>query len=75
MNEYFLREMVLMHAKQREMSQYNRTKELEMQEADPNNQQGIDMFAEISKVHLCMAEGLLNLISSYAAEHSKWSKF
>ncbi len=71
MNEYFLREMVLLHAKQREMSQYNKTKVQEMREADPSNQQGIYMFAEISKVHLCMAEDLLNLISSYAAEHSK----
>ena len=71
MNEYFLREMVLKYANYRLQCQHYKTQEEQMMEADPKNQQGIFMFAEISKVHKCMAEELLNLISTYVAEHSK----
>ena len=71
MNEYFLREMVLKYAQHRLQCQYYKTKEQQMQEADPLNNEGIAILAEVSKSHLCMAEELLNLICSYATEHSK----
>lgn len=64
----FLREMVLLHAAQCELSAFNKWKLMQCNLQGANNTEA-SAFNDIAEAYQRMSADLLNLISSYVEDH------